>query len=180
MRDMQQIKATMHPDFFSATFFAMRTKYQEEYNLNKEQVADYYFESLFIISVQTLLCCLVLYYGKFSSKIIYTNKFEVILTTLFTNLVLHFSIIGTIRNGINMTQFVMYHWEEFKNPGMAFMLGILLVMSNMLCEVTNILQSLSQKDVESVISKFVTFKLLIQIQDYYMRQRARFEIKNAV
>lgn len=27
IRDSQEIRATMHPDFFSAAFFAMRTKY---------------------------------------------------------------------------------------------------------------------------------------------------------
>ena len=81
----------------------------------------------------------------------------------FTNLVLHMSCIATIRNGINMCMFVVFHMEEFDNPSGAFILGVLLVLVNILGAVTNMLVALSKKSVEDVITKFVAFKLLIQM-----------------
>ena len=60
----------------------------------------------------------------------------------FTNLVLHFSCIATIRNGINMVKFVIFHKTEFDNPEGAFILGILVIIVNILCAVTNMLQAM--------------------------------------
>jgi len=95
-------------------------------------------------------------------------------------LVLHFSIAATVRNGIQMCKFVVFHYDEFKNPILAFTLGIFIILSNIVCEFTNLVYILDQKSVEDVIRHFVAFKILIQMQDYYMRMRSNFRIKNAV
>lgn len=79
-----------------------------------------------------------------------------------------------------MIKYVIYHSEEFDHPNSAFMLGVLVVLVNIFCEVTNLFYSLSQTTVTSVISKFVAFKILIQVQDYYNRSRANFRIRGAV
>jgi hypothetical protein len=55
----------------------------------------------------------------------------------FTNLVMHFSCIATIRNGIDMCRHVVYHSDEFRNPKSAFMLGMCIVLTNWLCAITN-------------------------------------------
>jgi len=57
----------------------------------------------------------------------------------FTNLVLHFSCIGTIRNGISMSHYVLFASEEFENPVGAYILGILLVITNITCALTNMI-----------------------------------------
>ena len=98
----------------------------------------------------------------------------------FTNYVLHFSCISTIRNGIQMCHFVVYHSEEFNNPMAAFSLGFLIITANVFCAITNMAQSFKQANALNVISNFVRFKLLIQIQDYYLRSKSNFPIKNSV
>ena len=168
----------MHLDFFSGTFYAMRTKYKKKHKLLSTDQADYFFESFFIIAIQVLLCVLIWIYDD--KKIQYKNEFGLNLCMFFTNLVMHFSCIATIRNGINMMKFVVYHSDEFANPIMAFSLGLGLVLGNILCASTNVNQSLKQPNVISVISKFVGFKLLIQIQDYYLKSRANFSVSKSV
>ena len=84
-----------------------------------------------------MLCTLVLAFGSYKNEITFVNKFEVNLTMFFTNLALHFSCIATIRNGINMCMFVVFHIEEFDNPTGAFSLGILIIAVNVLCALTN-------------------------------------------
>ena len=79
-----------------------------------------------------------------------------------------------------MSKFVVFHHEEFKNPILAFSLGVIIVIVNVVCEITNLMFLRAQPDLEYVIQKFVGFKILIQMQDYYMRQRANFRIKNAI
>jgi hypothetical protein len=79
----------------------------------------------------------------------------------FTSLVLHFSCIATIRNGINMIKFVIFHKEEVDNPNGAFFLGVLIVLVNILCAITNMLEAMQQSTVDEVLNNFVAFKLLI-------------------
>lgn len=46
---------TMWVDIFSATFYAMRSKYKKKYKLLTEDQTSYYFECLFILSIQVIL-----------------------------------------------------------------------------------------------------------------------------
>ena len=167
----------MHQDFFSATFYAMMNKNKKEFKLLTQDQADYFFESFFIISIQFILCIAI-----WSQRIdvVFVKPFEVNLAMFFTNLVLHFSSIATVRNGIQMCKYVVYHSDQFQNPNAAFFLGVMLAIANMFCSVTNMYQTLQQSTVVAVIQKFVGFKILIQIQDYYLKSRSNFEIKRVV
>ena len=98
----------------------------------------------------------------------------------FTCLILHFGSVMTIRNGVNMCMYVTYHSDNFESPSVAFFLGVMTIFANAFASTTNLLMALSQKNVINVITKFVGFKILIQIQDYYLRSRDQFKIKKAV
>jgi len=54
-------------------------------------------------------------------------------------LALHFSIATTVRNGIQMCKFVVFHHDEFKNPILAFILGVAIILANVLCEIANMI-----------------------------------------
>ena len=62
-----------------------------------------------------------------------------------------------------MCQFVVFNHEEFTNPIEMFILGLLVIISNVLGQVTNAIILLKQDTVEGMIGKFVTFKVLFQI-----------------
>ena len=79
----------------------------------------------------------------------------------FTTSCLHYSCIYTIRNAIAMCKYVVYHPDEFSDPIPAFILGVLVSISTVLCEVTNLASTLQQKSVIKIVSKFVSFKLLV-------------------
>lgn len=128
-------KDFMHVDFFSGTFYALQTKYKKKYKLLTSDQADYLFECFFLIAVQVLLCILILIYD--SNSVAFHNNFELNLCSFFTSLVMHFSCIATIRNGMDMCKFVVYHSKEFNNPKMAFSLGMLIILANMFCAFTN-------------------------------------------
>ena len=53
--------------------------------------------------------------------------------------------------------------DEFKNPGVAFFLGFMVTCTNLVGQYTNTYQTMIQDDIIHVITKFVAFKLLIQI-----------------
>ena len=57
--------------------------------------------------------------------------------------------------------FCVYHPEEFGNPIEAFFLGVMVCVGNILCELTNVLNTMNQKDVKNVITRYVAFKMLI-------------------
>ena len=51
----------MHLDFFSATFYSFRKHIKMEFRLLTSEISQYYFESMFIMMVQLLLCLAYLY-----------------------------------------------------------------------------------------------------------------------
>ena len=55
---------TMYLDFYSTTFQAMRIKYKKQYNLVVEDQISYFFETLLLISMQTILCVGILTSGE--------------------------------------------------------------------------------------------------------------------
>jgi hypothetical protein len=79
-----------------------------------------------------------------------------------------------------MCKFVVFHSEEFTNPLEAFLLGVLVMCGNVLCEITNAISTQSQTNVVNIVTKFVGFKILVQVQDYYLRARHNFEVKASV
>ena len=151
----------MYLDFYSVTFQAMRSRYKKKFKLVLEDQVSYYFESLLLVSMQTILCLGILIEGDLTAKPQY--KYMTNLCMFFTNLAMHFGCIAIIRNGIQMIRFVTFHSEEFTNPIEVFLLGVLIMLSNVLCEFTNAYSSLSYTSIVQIISKYVAFKLLIQI-----------------
>jgi len=85
-----------------------------------------------------------------------------------------------VRNGINMCKFVCFHPFEFEEPGWAFFFGSLVMWTNILCEFVNIINALHQHTLTEVITRFIAFKVLIAMQDFYMKSRANFKVKLAV
>ena len=106
-------KEKMWVDFYSGTFYALMDKYKKKYKLLIEDQAEYYFESLFLLFVQTFFCIAVIYNIELNIIFKYELDPTLNLCLYFTSLILHFSTIYTIRNGIIMMKFVVYHSDEF-------------------------------------------------------------------
>lgn len=83
------------------------------------------------------------------------------LTLFFVVLTMHFGSVMTVRNGINMCMYVVYHPDNFENPNVAFLLGVLTQFANAFAASTNLASSLNQRSAIDVVSKFVGFKILI-------------------
>lgn len=155
----------MYVDHYSGTYYSLITRYKKKYHLLSEDQAQYYFEALFLLFIQFVFCIAILTSEEFSFKKAFEFKplYYLSLCLYFTSMILHFGSIYTIRNGILMTKYVIYHSEEFDHPRSAFLLGVMVVIINIFCEVTNLLYSLTNKNVTGIISKFVAFKILIQV-----------------
>ena len=129
----------MHVDFFSSTFYGMITQYRKKYKMLTSDSSDYYMEALFILSIQGILCTAIWTSDSFFAHgLKFHNDYQINLCLFFTAMVLHFSCVATIRNGIDMCRFVVYHSEEFRHPGYALLLGITIIQVNFFCEVTNL------------------------------------------
>ena len=158
-------------------------KYRDKHKLTKDDQAEYFFESMFILFIQLTMCiCIFIYQFTDPDANVakYRNEWLLQLCIFFTNLVLHFSCVSTIRNGIFMMKFVVRHADQFGNPAAAFFFGFMIFAVNILAAFTNAYMTMTRKDVLDVINKFVGFKLLIQIQQYYLRSKIEFPIRDSV
>jgi hypothetical protein len=155
----------------------MRKPYKIKYKLQTEDQVSYYFECLFLLACQVLLCTLIFTSGELQPK--FDTRFDAQFAMFFSNFLLHCPCVAIVRNGINMCKFVVFHHEEFSNPTAVFILGFMVAVANIYVEVTNAWSTLSQDKIINIISKFVGFKVMVQIQDYYLRQRDNFPVKDA-
>lgn len=72
------------------------------------------------------------------------------------------------------------HELKMTHSEAGFFLGVMTIAVNFACQFSNMIGALTATTVPIVLSKFVAFKLLINVQDYYKRSRANFKIAKAV
>lgn len=146
-------------DFYAAVFQAQRFVYKKKYRLSTDDQVSYYFEALFLLSIQFILCTALLMSGDITP--LNNTRFDVQVASFFCMCLLHLPCCAIVRNGMAMCKHVAYHPEEYTNPTAIFMFGFLVVVANILCEITNAFALLSKKKVTDVINKFVAFKIMI-------------------
>ena len=100
--------------------------------------SDYLFESFFLIAMQNTLMIVYLVFEDYTA-LSYKNRYGVNMCILITTLILHFSCLGVMRNGIAMCKYVVFHSHEFDNPYWAFFLGFMMIEATFVCQVTNII-----------------------------------------
>ena len=71
----------------------------------------------------------------------------------------------------------MFNPSQFSQPLPAFFLGVLNFIFYVMIEIINIYATLQKVTVDQIISRFVSYALLLQIPQIYMRQRKMFNIK---
>ena len=133
----------MIPDQYSGTFYSLITKFKKKHHLISEDQAEYYFESVFILAVQAIFCISILIEIDWKLVKKYERNFIYNLVLFFTSFVLHFASIATIRNGIQMCRFTVFHYDQFQHPLAAFCLGLGVIFVNILCEMTNTFYTLT-------------------------------------
>lgn len=170
----------MWPDFFASTFYSMITKYKDECGLRDEDVAEYYFEALFILLMQVVCCIGILTSIDWTNMLETDENYQLYVCQFLTAFVLHNAQVMPIRSGSQMIKFLIYHSEECNHPMSAMSLGALVIIVNVMCEISNICYILSQKRVESVLANFVAFKALTETPDFYAWQRYNFKIRAKV
>jgi len=90
----------MFVDMYAGTFYSMITKYKKKHNLLLEDQAEYYFESLFLLSIQAIFCMVIQDSIDLDFSKAYVTDFTLNAVLFFTSLMLHFATIYTIRNGM--------------------------------------------------------------------------------
>lgn len=85
---------------------------------------------------------------------------------------MHCFMLPTVRNGIAMMKFALNHSDQFNSPACAFFLGAMVAVITMIAGIINSMYYSNVTKVIDIIRRFVKFKLLVQVQDYYVRTRA--------
>lgn len=178
--ELKFVEEAMFVDFYSGTFYSLISKFKRKHNILLEDQTEYYFEALFLLFVQATFCVCIIMVIDWDLVFAYEKKVGVNLVLFFTTLILHFASVCPIRNGFQMCRYTVFHHDQLTHPTAAFMLGLLVILVNGLCEITNTLYLLTQDTVAEVISKFVAFRVLIQVNVFYNNQRINFPIKKEV
>lgn len=189
VKEPSVFKRNQTADIFAATFLSQKEKHIKDLSITQEELGSYYFESIFILSVQVIVSFIIFKYGydgtKYEKyKVFHTtdnfDSYYVNLCLIFTNFALHICCLSTTRNGLDMCNYVTYNSKEFRSPFLAFTLGFFTTIITMMVEICNIYNSIRIPSLTKLIGKFVSFKMLVQIQDYYLKGRENFKPKGVI
>jgi len=133
----------MHLDFFSATFYSFRKHIKNEFRLLTSDLSQYYFESVFIMMVQLLLCLAYLMTQNERHIFSIERNAGLYMCMFFASMFVHFNCICTMRNAMKIVQHVCFHSEEYEHPGWMMFMGVFLCISTFLCELVNIFNFLN-------------------------------------
>ena len=96
---------------------------------------------------------------------------------LIVNIAVHHQCIDNVRNGIYMMRHVHFNPNAFSHPVTGFLLGLLNVILFVIIETVNVISTLSRINIDVILSRFVSYAILLQVPQIYVRQRKAFNIK---
>jgi hypothetical protein len=82
-----------------------------------------------------------------------------------------------VRNGSYMIRQVVFNPTAFSHPVTAFLLGITNIWFYIMVELMNIYASLARVKTDVILSRFVSYAMLMTIPQIYMRQKKMFNVK---
>ena len=82
-----------------------------------------------------------------------------------------------VRNGSYMIRQVVFNPTAFSHPVTAFLLGITNIWFYIMVELMNIYASLARVKTDIILSRFVSYAMLMTIPQIYMRQKKMFNVK---
>ena len=89
------------------------------------------------------------------------------ITRLICTIMMHLQTEGDIRQGLRMMKFVVNHEEEFFNPGLAFLIGLLQFFGGLASEVLCIVFLTSIKTVIDTLIRFDAFGSIAKIDNFF-------------
>lgn len=181
--DQKDNIVSLAADHISAAYMAMIDDVKKDCQITYEESADYYFEAIFVLMVQTFVCIFCLHFGELlvpdnlkDFDIEYTKN----LCMFFSNMVLHFAVLQNGRNGIYMMNFIVHNPNKFSSLPASFSLGFFTFMVSILIETTNIIYSNSRSSIPDIVGAFVGFKMLIDVLGFYLKAKQGIKSNKAV
>ena len=155
---------------------------KSKYRLLCEDQNSYFFEGVFLLSIQICFCVSLLWNYQLDLEKGFLNKPDILVqfNIFFSTLLLHFSTIVTIENGYIIMEFIVFHSEEFESPVFMFIYSILAIGTAFLVQLTNMLMLMNESTTQGIIGHFVEFKILLEVQSLYLGSRSNFAVKNSV
>ena len=168
------------PDIYTATFFALTNEYKWKYKFTDAEISSFLTESYAILFLQMLLTFMIVFQNDGKKKnAVSAGEIDFYVTgaQLIANIVLHYSAVANVRNGIYMMRQVMFNADAFAHPITGFTLGLMTSVLFIIIEGLNATNLISFSDFDTVLAKFVSYSILLQVPSLYTRQRTGFNIK---
>lgn len=128
--------------------------------------------------IQAMFIGLILSHDTFTVS--FQNDTIVNFCTFFTLLLLHWTCLPAVKNGLNMMKYAISVPEEFTHPSTAFLLGFIQLASVWTIQTCCLLKCLNLGKAADVITRFVAFGGLISIPGALGSSIEDFAISKAV
>jgi len=82
-------------------------------------------------------------------------------------ILMHLQVESDTRQGLSMLKYTVNHWEEFRNPKIAFTIGTMQMIGGIATEVCCIIYLSSINDTINTVIKFIALGNIAKVDDFY-------------
>lgn len=149
-------------------FKAMNTKGCEELSITAREWNSGYHGACFVFAIQSLMIIFVL-------SVIVSPSFTVLFpTNVYTlgarfvcTILMHLQVEGDIRQGLNMMKYSVNHWNSFRNPKTAFIIGYMQMSGGIATELCCMIYLASIDNTIDTVIKFIALGNIAKVDDFY-------------
>lgn len=148
------------------TAFMREKKADPKYRLTADDQFNILWSALFCLAFQVFFIHSLVYITGVPFQL--HNNTSIQLCLVFTTMLLHFTCIPATRSGVYMMKFVLAHPEKFTHPRIAFMLGFIQFITQVIAEAVNIMKSTTRTKPLDLISGYLGFATIIKVPEIYL------------
>lgn len=149
-------------------FKAMNTKACDKLNIKeREWIMSFHAASMvFAIQLLMIMFLLSVILGK-DFVVVFPNSVFTLGARFVCTILMHLQVESDTRQGIAMLKYSVNHWDDFRNPKIAFSIGMMQMIGGIATELCCIIYLSSINNTIDTAIKFIALGNIAKVDDFY-------------
>lgn len=162
------VEIKLSNDTYAMAYKAMSIKGCEDLKIGPREWNSAYHGACFVFAIQSLMILFVISVILSPTfKIVFPNSVYTLGARFVCTILMHLQVEGDIRNGLNMMKYSVNHWNNFRNPKTAFVIGFMQMFGGVATELCCMIYLASITDTINTVIKFIALGNIAKVDDFY-------------
>jgi len=155
-------------DTYAMAYKAMNTQGCEELKVDARGWNGAYHGACFVFAIQLLMILFVISVILSPTfAIVFPNNVYTLGARFVCTILMHLQVEADVRQGLNMMKYSVNHWNSFRNPKTAFVIGFMQMFGGIATEVCCMIYLASITDTINTVIKFIALGNIAKVDDFY-------------